>query len=277
MMLQKTKQALKNPRISFGVFILLFVTLIALFGEYLIPYAPTESDISQRLEAPSVKHFFGCDLNGVDLFSLIILGTKTSLYVAYLTLLLSFVIGTSLGLMAGFFRGSLEMVTMRIVDVLMAFPGILLAMTMTSILGPSLHNVIFAIAATGWTSTTRLVHSQVLSVRERDYILAAKTLGAGPWRIMIRHIFPNILSSLIVSSTFSLSGVILIEASLSFLGLGASNASPSWGSLLNQGKNVLSEAPHLSVFPGICIAITVLALNFLGDGLRDFLDPKETH
>ena len=164
---------------------------------------------------------------------------------------------------------------MRSVDLLMAFPGILLALALAAVLGPSLHNVIIAITATGWTSSARLIRGQVLSISERDFVTSVKALGGNDARILFKHIFPATLPQLVIHATFSLSGVILIEASLSFLGLGAQDGAPTWGAILGMGKSVLLDAPHLSLAPGAAIMLTVLALNFAGDSLRDLLDPRE--
>ena len=163
---------------------------------------------------------------------------------------------------------------MRAVDLVMAFPGILLAMTLTTLLGPTVINIVLAISLTGWTAAARLVRGQVLSLNEREYVTAARALGAVDRRIIWRHIFPGTISPLLVHATFSLSGVIIVESSLSFLGFGAQDSAASWGSLLGQGRTVLTEAPHLSIAPGMAIALTVLSLNFIGDSLRDALDPK---
>jgi peptide/nickel transport system permease protein len=203
-------------------------------------------------------------------------GARTSLYIAFMTVLLSVGIGTVLGLITGYYRGWIDVVVMRVVDMVMSVPGVLVALVLASLMGQDTgpNAIIFAIAATGWTSTTRVVRGQVLSLRERDYVIASKALGASSARLMFVHILPGALTPLIVHATFSLSGVILVEASLSFLGLGSQSDAPTWGALLNQGRNVLEQAPFLSMIPGVAIMILVLSLNFLGDGLRDALDPR---
>lgn len=268
-------QLKKSPRIWFGGSVLLIAGFVAIFSKYLVPYDPTEMDLTLRIEPPSLAHWFGCDLNGGDVFSSVILGTSSSLSIAFSTVTISMTFGTIIGLCAGYFRGFFDTLCMRFIDILMAFPGILLAMALASLLGPSKTNMIIAIAATGWTGVARLVRGQVLSLKEREYILACKAMGASHKRTIFKHVFPEIWSPLIVLATFSLSGVILVEASLSFLGLGAQEGAPSWGALLDQGRTVLEDAPHISVFPGICIVVVVLGLNFLGDALRDILDPKQ--
>lgn len=263
-----------NFRIFAGSTICAAAVVAALLGPLVIDFDPGALDLAERLQPPSWNHWFGCDLNGADLFDLIILGARTTFIVAFCTIILTFTAGIGLGLLAGYARGWVETVIMRLIDTFMAFPGILLAMTLTAIIGPSTTNIIFAISATGWTGTARLVHAQVLSLTEREYVASAHVIGASPFRIITRYLLPGVIPSLVVSATYGLSGVILVEAGLSFLGLGATDSYQSWGSLLNQGRTVLSEAPHLSFFPGLVIATLVLGLNFLGDGLRDLIDPK---
>ncbi len=271
------KMLIKNPRVWFGLGVLGFAVFVALAAPYIAPFDPEDmDDITKRLLPPSADHLFGNDLTGGDVLTSIIYGTRTSLYIGFLTVLLSMTLGVSIGLLAGYRKGAIDMLLMRFVDLLMAFPGILLAMALAALMGPNLHNVVFAIAATGWTSSARLVRGQVLSLTEREYVTASKALGASGWRIVLLHIFPGTLSPLMVLATFSLSGVIIIEASLSFLGLGAQDGAPSWGAILSQGRTQLVEAPHLSIAPGIAIFLLVLALNFLGDALRDALDPHQT-
>lgn len=268
------RQMSKNPRFWFGFITLLIVCFVGLFATEMAPYDLDEMDLAMRLMPPSTDHWLGNDLNGGDVLTSIIYGTKISLYVGFATVALSLILGVTLGLVSGFFGGWIDTIIMRCVDLIMAFPGILLAMSLTALMGPSLNNVILAIAATGWTSSARLIRGQVLSIREREYVQATRALGAKNFRMIFYHIFPETLSPLMVLGTFSLSGVIIIEASLSFLGLGAQDEAPSWGMLLGQGRTVLETAPHLSIAPGLTIFILVLALNFLGDALRDALDPK---
>lgn len=267
-------RARRNPRLVFGLTVVLTFTALALLAPWLAPTGPDDMDISKRLMPPGTGEPLGRDLYGMSLLTAMLYGAQTSLYVAFLTVTLTCTLGTGLGLVAGFFQGWIEAVIMRVVDLLMAFPGILLAMALAALMGPSRHNVVLAIAATGWTSAARLIRAQALSAREREYVQASRALGASPWRLLLRHVFPATISPLLVHATFSLSGVIIVEASLSFLGLGAQDGAPSWGAILGQGRTVLTEAPHLSVIPGAAIALLVLALNFTGDALRDLLDPR---
>ncbi len=266
-----------NPRVIFGITTLAVISFMALFAPWLAPTSPDDLDITKRLLPPSSSEWFGRDLYGSSVLTAMLYGARTSLYISVMTVALSVTLGTSIGLIAGYYRGKVDMVLMRIVDLLMAFPGILLAMALAALLGPSKNNVILAISATGWTSAARLVRGQTLSLREREFVQAAKALGAKDFRVIWHHVFPETLSPLLVHATFSLSGVIIVEASLSFLGLGAQDGAPSWGALLGQGRTVLTEAPYLSIIPGAGIALIVLALNFLGDALRDMYDPRHTH
>lgn len=271
------RRFLRNPRVWFGLAVLGSVVALALLAPYIAPTEPDEMDLALRLTTPNWRmpaDFLGRDLNGGSVFTSMLYGARTSLYISFLTVLISVTIGTTVGLIAGYKRGAYDMILMRLVDLLMAFPGILLAMALAALMGPSRHNVILAIAATGWTSAARLIRGQTLSVREREFVQASQAMGATDLRTIVRHVFPSTLSPLLVHATFSLSGVILVEASLSFLGLGASDGAPSWGAILGQGRTVLTEAPFLSIVPGAAIALLVLALNFLGDALRDLLDPR---
>ena len=263
-----------NPRIWFGLVIVLFLTGISILAPWISPTDPEDMDIALRLTPPNADDWLGRDMNGGSVLTAVLYGGRTSLYISFITVFLSVTLGAGIGLIAGYKRGIVDSVLMRTVDLLMAFPGILLAMALAAFMGPSLNNVIFAIAATGWTSSARLVRGQTLSIREREYVTATQALGAGDMRVILKHVFPATLSALVVQATFSLSGVIVTESSLSFLGLGAQDGAPSWGSMLSQGRNVLTEAPYLSIFPGLAIVLIVIALNFIGDALRDILDPK---
>ncbi len=261
-------------RFYFSVIVIFLFVTSSVFAPYLALYNPEAIDLNLRLNPPTWLHPFGCDIYGRDLLSLALLGARQTLLIVIATVSLSTLIGLFAGLSAGYFGGLTDSLLMRCVDILMAFPGILLAMALASFLGPSLYNVILSICATGWTSTARLVRGQVLSIREREHITAARAIGLRSPRILLRHVLPFLWSPLLVSTTFSLSGVILIEASLSFLGLGANTSIPTWGGLLFQGRTVLEEAPFLSLIPGVLIAAVIFSFNFIGDVLRDHLDPK---
>ena len=263
-----------NPRLIFGLVVIVSVTAASLLAPWLAPTNPDDIDITLRLNPPGALDLFGRDLSGGSVLTAMLYGGRTSLYISSVTVFLCVTIGSWVGLIAGYKRGWVDTMLMRMVDLLMAFPGILLAMALAAMLGPSRNNVILAISATGWTSAARLMRAQTLSIREREYVVASRAMGAKDLRLIWHHIFPATLSPLLVHATFSLSGVIIVEASLSFLGLGAQDGAPSWGALLSQGRTVLLEAPYLSIIPGVAIATLVLALNFVGDALRDILDPR---
>jgi len=273
----KTLKALVlNPRVLVGLIILGIATFCAIFAPIIAPYSPEYSELSLRLAAPSAEHLLGCDIDGKDVLTSMLYGARVSLYIAFLTVILSVVLGLSIGLVSGYYRGWVDSILMRLVEIVMAVPTLLIAMVLSALLGSSSHNIIFAIVATGWASSARLIRGQVLSIREKEFVTASRALGARDPRILLFHVFPSVLTPLVVHATFSLSGVIIIEAGLSFLGLGAQDETPTWGALLGQGRAVLTEAPYLSIIPGIAIMFVVLALNFLGDGLRDVLDPKKS-
>ncbi|MCB9229257.1 MAG: ABC transporter permease [Deltaproteobacteria bacterium] len=271
----KTAKGLfSSPAAFSGAVILIIIIIMAMIGPFVIPADFDKVVLEQRLLPPGPGHILGCDLYGRDVFFSILAGAKISLYIAFITVFLTSLIGVALGLIAGYFRGIPESFIMRMVDVFMAFPGILLTMALASLFEPGMTTIIFAIAATGWTGITRIVRAQVLSLREREHIQAAKALGSDNQHILLRHIFPSIVPPVVITIAFSLSGIILTEASLSFLGIGNTAGLPTWGGLLNQGRTVLTEAPYLSIAPGSMILLLVLAFNFLGDALRDSLDPK---
>lgn len=264
-----------NPRFLIGGGIVLLTIFAAIFAPYLSPSSLDDSDFMMRLCRSSSQHPLGCDLNGNDILTVMLYGARSSLYVGVITVLLSLTVGIGIGLVSGYFRGWIDQILMRVVDIFMAFPGILLAMSITALMGPSLTTVIFAISATGWTSAARIVRGQVLSLREREHVIAAAGIGVPHYKIMLQHILPLTWSPLIVHATFSLSGVIIIEAGLSFLGLGAQDQLPTWGGLLGQGSEIqLDQAPRITLIPGLAIFTLVMALNFIGDALRDAFDPK---
>ncbi len=273
---QRVWQKLRiNPRFLLGLTVLGLTLFCALGAPWLARFPLGEAELVDRLCAPGSQHWLGCDTEGQDIMTIMLYGARISLYVALLTVTLSLSLGTFLGLISGYWRGWFDVLLMRIVDIFMAFPGILLALTLTAIIGPSLYTVVFAIAASGWTSTARLVRGQVLSVREREFVQASRALGASNRRLIFKHVLPAVLSPLVVHATFSLSSVIIVEAGLSFLGFGARDAILTWGGLLGQASQVeLDQAPHLAVIPGLAIFTLVMSLNLMGDALRDALDPR---
>lgn len=261
-----------GPWTGFVVVCLLLV--VAIFAPWLSPHDPRTISLADELLPPGPAHPFGTAENGVDVLSHVIWGTRVSMVVGLLATLLSATVGTLLGAAAGYLGGMVEEAVMRVVDILLAFPGILLAIFIAAVLGPSLWNVILALCATGWTGYARLARAQVLGLRDRDFVHAARALGASDARIVVRHLLPNLLGPVVVQATFGIPGAVLAEASLSFLGLGVPPGTPSWGALVDQGTQYLMVAPHVALVPGAAIALTVLAFNLLGDGLRDRLDPR---
>jgi peptide/nickel transport system permease protein len=216
----------------------------------------------------------GTDKLGRDILSRTIYGSRVSLLVGVATVALSLSIGFALGALAGYFGGWLDQVLMRLVDILLAFPGILLAIAFTAVLGPGLDHVILALCLIGWTGYARLVRGEILALREREFVHAARALGCAPGRVILRHLLPNLLPPLLIQATFGLAAAIVAEGSLSFLGLGVEPPTPSWGSMLNEGRQFLLVAPHLTTYPGLAIMITVVALNLVGDALQDRLNTR---
>ncbi|MGD9892783.1 MAG: nickel transporter permease [Dehalococcoidia bacterium] len=250
------------------------IAFVAIFAPLLAPADPLEQDYNALLSAPSAAHPLGTDQLGRDLLSRIMFGARISLLVGVIAVGVAMLIGVPLGLLSGYARGVTDEVIMRVMDALIAFPSIILALAIVAVLQPSLINVMIAIGITSVPLYARLMRSQVLSLREREYIAAARAIGATDGRIMARHILPNSLSPIIVQATLGLGFAVLAEAGLSYLGVGVQPPTPTWGSILNQGAPLLEQAPWLSIFPGLAIFILVLAFNLLGDALRDQLDPR---
>mgnify|MGYP003335469258 CR=1 FL=1 len=257
-----------------GAVIVGLALLAALVGPWLTPFDPAAQELPLRLAAPSTAHPCGLDELGRDILARVLAGARISFLVGLTVVTVSAVIGTMLGALAGYVGGRVDDVISRVIDVLLAFPGLLLAIALVAVLGPSLANVLFALTVIGWVGYARLVRGQVLRAREFEYVTAARALGAGTWRILTRHVLPSALPPLMVQATLGMAGAILSEAALSFLGLGVQPPTPSWGSMINGGRVHLLDAPHLTVFPGLFLAVVVLGFNFLGDGLRDALDPR---
>lgn len=251
--------------------ILIFLTLSAIFAPILSPYSPFELHLEQGLSAPSLSHILGQDKLGRDIFSRILHGGRVSLGVGVLVTIISVSIGILVGSLAGFFGGRIDSVLMRLVDIVLSFPGILLAIVMAAILGPSVLNIVVALSILGWGGYARVIRGQILVAREEDYILAATALGVSPGRVILRHLLPNVLAPVIVEAAFGMGHAIVAEASLSFLGLGIQPPMPSWGGMLSDAKSFLLLAPHLVTVPGVIIMTVVVSFNLLGDSLRDHL------
>jgi peptide/nickel transport system permease protein len=247
----------------------------AIIGPALAPFDPSAQELPLRLAGPSFSHPFGLDELGRDIFARVLAGARISFAVGLAVVSVSASVGTALGAVAGYFGGLIDDLISRLIDILLAFPGLLLAIAIVAVLGPSLANVLLALTIIGWVGYARLVRGQVLRAREFEYVQAARALGASVPRILWRHVVPSAIPAVVVQATLGMAGAIIGEAALSFLGLGVQPPTPSWGAMLNGGRAHLLDAPHLTVFPGIAIALLVLGFNFVGDGLRDLADPKQ--
>nr|WP_277398272.1 nickel transporter permease [Neobacillus citreus] len=264
----------KNKLAVVGLGIVLFFIVIAFIAPWVAPYGFKEQVLADRMQAPSSKHWFGTDDFGRDIFSRILYGARISLWVGFFSVLGSVVVGTLLGIVAGYYGRWVDAIISRVFDVMLAFPSILLAIAVVSILGPSLRNALIAIAVINIPNFGRLVRSKVLSVKQEEYIMAARAIGMKDSRILLRHILPNSISPVIVQATLAIATAIIEAAALGFLGLGAQPPEPEWGKMLADSKNYITQAPWTLFFPGMAIMLTVLGFNLMGDGLRDVLDPK---
>ncbi|MEM7496254.1 MAG: ABC transporter permease, partial [Myxococcota bacterium] len=263
-----------SPLALVGLVIVLGLFAIATLGPAVIGAAGLRVDLTRDLAPPGFAGWLGRGENGVDVLTWLIHGARVSLWVSVCATVVSLVIGTAYGLVAGFVGGKLDALCMKVVDVLLAFPGLLLAMYIAAVLQPSIVNVVLALCSTGWVGYARLARAQTLKVKQLDYVRAARAVGVPRARMLWRCILPNIVDPLIVQASFGFSSAILAEAALSFLGLGVAPGTPSWGSLLQQGVTHLFTAPHIALCAGTCIAAAVLGFNFVGDGLRDAVDPR---
>ena len=257
-----------------AVLIAVFVTL-ALFGPWIAPQDPTYIDLPSRLMGPSGAHWFGTDELGRDILSRVIYGARISMLVGSCVVAASLTLGLIFGSIAGYHGGFVDrFLNVIVMNAFMSFPGILLAIAFVAFLGPGLFNLVLALSIGGWVGYARLVRAQVLAVREREFVEAARALGASDTRIIVRHILPNIIQPVIVQAAIGMAGAILAEATMSFLGLGVPPPTATWGSMLNDGRSHLFDAPHLVLFPAAAVMLAVLSFNFIGDGLRDYLDPR---
>lgn len=264
-----------QPLPMFGVIVVGLLALVAVVGPLTIATSPTAQDIEAVLDPPSAKHLFGTDELGRDVFTRVVYGGRVSLQVGLVAVSIALVVGTALGLISGYWGGSwIDNVIMRAIDALLAFPSLVLAIAITAVLGPNLQNAMLAIGIVNIPSFARLVRGQVLSIRPKEFIEAARTLGASSARVIVFHVLPNTLGPIVVLASLRLAFAVLAEASLSFLGLGAQPPTPTWGSMLNAGRNFLEREPWVSFFPGVAIFLTVLGFSVIGDGIRDTLDPR---
>ncbi len=265
-----------SRKAQFAVAIIAIVILFACCAQWLTPYDPTRTDLLARLKAPfqDSAHPLGTDALGRDVWARLVYGARVSLAVGFVSVVVSGVVGVTIGLVSGYFGGIVDDIFMRIADILLAFPFILLMMAVLAVIGPGLSKMILVLGLTGWVTYARVVRGEVLSAREREYIEAARTIGANDWRIIFKHILPNTFSTVIVVASFEVASNIITEATLSFLGLGVKATTPTWGMMLSEGREYIRTAGYLTTIPGVAICITVLGINLLGDWLRDVLDPR---
>lgn len=271
---QVVRLFVRNRLALVGLIVIVVFVFVAVGAPWLTPHEPNEVNLSQRFIRPGSEHLFGTDNLGRDILSRVIMGARVSLLVGIVAVGLSMSIGVTLGLLAGYHRGALDNVIMRFVDVFLAFPVIVLAIAIIAVRGPGLINVIVALGLVYWTTYARVTRGVTLTLREQEYVMAARSMGASDWHIIWRHILPNALAPILVIASLGMGSAIIAEAALSFLGLGIQPPEASWGSMLSFGMQFLRDTPYLSTFPGLAIFVVVLAFNMLGDGLRDALDPR---
>jgi len=254
--------------------VIAILVVVAIIAPTMTPYPPNDQSFRIKLEAPGTEHLLGTDEFGRDVFSRILIGTRVALFVGIVPVVIAVIIGVSLGLVAGYFGGGIDQVLMRVIDVLLAFPWLLLAIGIMAILGPGIQNVVIAVAIVYIPAFARIVRGSVLSIKEKEYVEAARAMGQPTIRILVRHVLANAWAPIIVLSTLSIGQAIIYAAGLSFIGLGTQPPNADWGVMLTSGREYLRDAPWLGFFPGVAILITVLAFNLFGDGLRDALDPR---
>jgi len=268
------RRILDNKLVLIGSSVILALILIAIFAPFFAPYDPVEQNLIERLQSPSSKHIFGTDDLGRDVLSRMIYGTRVSLSVGFVAVSITVIIGTILGLLAGYSGKISDNIIMRFVDIMLCFPSFFLILMVIAFLGPSIYNIMIVIGLTSWSGLARLVRGEVLSIKEREFIYSAEISGLSGMRIMFVHILPNVIGPIVVSATLGIAGAILSEAALSFLGLGVQPPTASWGNILTSGKDYLHIAWWLSLFPGLALLLTILSFNLAGEGLRDVFDPK---
>ncbi len=264
-----------NPLAVAGLVMVVIFVLCATFAPWIAPYDPAQIDLPARLVGPTTSHWFGTDELGRDILSRIIFGARISMLVGISVVAMSLFVGLVVGCIAGYYGGRVDrFVNVIVMNAFLSFPGILLAIAFVAFLGPGVLNLILALAIGGWVGYARLVRAQVLATREREFVEAARALGASDWRIITRHILPNMIQPVIVQGAIGMAGAVLAEATMSFLGLGVPPPTASWGTMLNDGRAHLFDAPHLVLFPAAAVMLAVLSFNFIGDALRDYLDPR---
>jgi peptide/nickel transport system permease protein len=268
------RRLLKNQLAVIGMIMLLLLVLVAILADYLAPYPYYLQDYDHMLEGPSRAHPMGTDNFGRDILSRVIYGSRISLRIGFISLVFGALLGSVLGAIAGFFSGYSDTLIMRFIDILMAIPGTVLAIAIATTLGPGLTNAMIAVSVNSIPRFARVVRASTLQVKDQEYIEAARAIGASSFRIIRKYVFPNVLAPIIVQATLGVGTAIIMAAALSFIGLGIQPPTPEWGSMLSAGRGFIRDYPHIVIFPGLAIMLTVLALNLFGDGLRDALDPK---
>ena len=270
-----TRLARHNPLAAIGVALVVLFVLCAVFAPWLAPQDPAHIDLPSRLQPPSAHHLCGTDELGRDILSRLILGARISMFVGSSVVACSLLLGLIIGSLAGYYGGRIDrFVNIVLMNAFLSFPGILIAIAFVAFRGPGIFNLVLALSLGGWVGYARLVRGQVLAVREREFVEAARALGASDLRIVLKHILPNIIQPVIVQAAIGMAGAVLAEATMSFLGLGVPPPTASWGSMLNDARSHLFDAPHLVLFPAVTVMLAVLAFNFIGDALRDVLDPR---
>jgi len=264
----------RNKLAIAGACFIVFIFLIAIFAHVIAPFDPGKTDVATKLTPPSLKHLLGTDQLGRDVFSRMLYGSRVSLSVGFVAVSISLFIGIIVGSVAGYYGKLIDSILMRLVDIMMCFPTFFLMLTVIALLGPKIHHVMIVIGITSWMGTARFVRAEFLSLREREFVQAAKILGISDKRIIFRHMLPNALAPVFVTATIDVATAILMEAGLSFLGFGVQPPAPSWGNILTEGRIYIFDAWWLTLFPGIAILLTVLSFNLFGEGLRDALDPR---
>lgn len=265
----------RNALAATGMALVALFVIFALFAPWIAPQSPSDIDLPSRLQPPSAAHWFGTDELGRDIFSRVIYGARISMLVGSSVVVGALFLGLVIGSIAGYYGGKVDrFVNVILMNAFLSFPGILIAISFVAFRGPGIFNLILALSLGGWVGYARLVRAQVLAAREREYVEAARALGASDWRIVTRHILPNIIQPVIVQAAIGMAGAVLAEATMSFLGLGVPPPTASWGSMLNDGRAHLFDAPHLVLFPAAAVMLAVLSFNFIGDALRDYLDPR---
>ena len=264
----------KSPLAMFGLAIIFVLVFCAIFAEVISPYSPIKQDLMHMFETPSSSHWLGTDEFGRDILSRLIYGARVSLQVGFIAVGIALITGGMLGAISGYYSGKLDNIIMRVMDVLLSIPQTLLAIAIVAALGPSLMNLMIAVGISAVPTYARIVRGSVLSIRSMEFIEAARAAGSSDLRIILKHIIPNSMAPIIVQSTLGVASAILNAAGLSFIGLGIQPPNPEWGAMLSGGRQYIRDFPHMTLYPGLAIMLTILALNFLGDGLRDALDPK---